>query len=142
MPSLDLAQQIGAVEIVISAALITLGIVIFTALAKWWRSEGGWHVFCFMASIGAVLDLSAARVILGASLDVPWFIWVRVVVFSTVPIVIAWRVWIIIMAQVIRPVRERSTLRAERGAIHEVPEQLDALPGHMDDLHHRRAGRG
>lgn len=122
MPSLVLAQQIGAVEIVISAALITLGLVVFTALAKWWRSEGGWHVFCFMLSIGAVLDLSAARVVAGAGLDVPWFVWLRVAVFTTMPVVIAWRVWIIIWAQVILPVRERSTLRAERGAIHEIPE--------------------
>jgi hypothetical protein len=112
--SLVLAQNIGAVEVVVSAAFVTLCALVFCATGRWWRTQGGPLVACFLSSLGAVLDLAAVRVVFGAGLDTPWFVWVRVAVFAALPIVLAWAFGVILTVQIIRPYRERSTLRIQQ----------------------------
>jgi hypothetical protein len=93
----------GAVGVVLSALLATGGFTLLNVTAQWWRTSAGWHVWAFMGALALVLDLSAARTIVGASLDAPWFLWLRVALFDlTIPLVLGWRVWIILQAQVLR----------------------------------------
>lgn len=90
---MGVVQQIGDV-LLFAAALIASASVVVHATVPWWRSHVGKHLMCYMASVAAVLDLSAVRVIAGASLDTPWFQTTRLVVFASVPLVLGWRLLI------------------------------------------------
>jgi hypothetical protein len=55
----------------------------------------------FMAAIASVLSLAGARLLavdVFHTPDPPWFFWARVVVFATVPAVLAWRLVMILLA--------------------------------------------
>lgn len=91
----DIVQQSGDVLVFVSALVATASVVVHAGVSPpWWRTHIGKHLMYYMASVAAVLDLSAIRLVAGASLDTPWFQIVRVVVFATVPVVLSWRLWI------------------------------------------------
>lgn len=54
----------------------------------WWSDPGGCLTMALAASEAVVLSLSTARTLAGASLDTPWFTWVRITMFGTLPVVI------------------------------------------------------
>ncbi len=93
------ASDFGTFLVYFSTFEALLFIVLYHRLAAWWKSEAGRHVMSFMAIIAAVLVLSSLRALLGASLDTPWFQWLRVAVFVGVPVVIGWRIRLLIRAQ-------------------------------------------
>lgn len=73
-----------------------------TTRGTWRRSDVGRHLMAFMASMAAVLALSSVRFVLVtvAGRDDPaWFVWIRLIVFVSVPIVLAGRLSIILDAR-------------------------------------------
>lgn len=97
------AVLVGDVLVFVSAVLALACVAAYQgATGGGWRDSGdGWHVMSFMAAIAAVLSLAGARII---AVDVfhvpepPWFFAMRVAVFSTVPLVFAWRLVMILAA--------------------------------------------
>jgi hypothetical protein len=100
---------LGTIGLFLSAALATAGFVGFTALARFWRSQGGWHVFWYMLVVMWVLDLSVVRVLFG---DTSWFAWLRAGSLAVgLPLVLAWRAWIIFDLQLLRRLRQAGAYR-------------------------------
>ena len=96
--------QLGTVGVYLSAGISTAGLIGFAALARFWRSRGGWHVFWYMLVITWVLDMAVVRDLFG---DAPWFAWLRAGTFTIgMPLVLAWRSLIIFDLQLRRRYRE------------------------------------
>jgi hypothetical protein len=91
----DVVQQVGDVMLLVAAMVATASVVVHAGVSPpWWRTGLGRHLFWYMASIASNLDLGAARVVVGASLDTPWFVAVRLAVFASVLVVLSWRLLI------------------------------------------------
>lgn len=86
---------IGNTLVVLTTALAWLFVVLYHLAAPWWRSEAGRNLMSMMGVIAAVLSLSTVRIVAGAGIDAPWFIWLRTAVFAATPVVIAWRTWML-----------------------------------------------
>lgn len=92
-------QEIGTIGLYVSAVIATAGFAAFAATARFWASRGGWHVFWYMLMIAWVLDVSCVAHLF----DPPWFTWLRVCTFAVgMPVVLAWRSWIIFDLQLLR----------------------------------------
>nr|WP_062336213.1 hypothetical protein [Herbidospora sakaeratensis] len=89
----ELVQSIGSVEVVISALLATAVVIVHHVLARWWETAAGRHVFTFEAVLAACLDLWAIRLLFP---DGDWFLIPRLVAFTGVPIVLAWRIQVLL----------------------------------------------
>jgi hypothetical protein len=89
----DVFRQIGTVLILISALLAVACVVAHHALARWWNTGAGRHAFTFEAVLALSLSLWTLRL---AIPDGDWFQIVRLVAFAFVPVVLAWRLTIII----------------------------------------------
>jgi hypothetical protein len=76
--------------------------VVYQITARWWEREDGRHVMSFMFVIAAVLVLSVIRVYVPGSADLLWFNVLRLVVFAFVPVVLGWRLVMLLRAQVFR----------------------------------------
>ena len=84
---------LGTVGVYLSAFLSTAAFVAYASTARFWQSQGGWHVFWYMLMISWALDLAVVRALFG---DAPWFAWLRAGTFAVgMPAVLAWRFWII-----------------------------------------------
>lgn len=91
----DVVQQCGDVMLIVAALVASASAVVHWGVQpRWWTTGMGRHLFWYMASIAANLDLAAARVAFGASLDTPWFVVARLAVFATVVLVLSWRLLI------------------------------------------------
>lgn len=105
-------ELVGTIGVYVSAALATLSLIALVALARFWRSKGGWFVFWDLLMVTWVLDLITV-VDLGLVRDAPWFVWLRVGSFAVgFPLVLGWRLWIIFDLQL------RRRIVAYRGARH------------------------
>ena len=103
---------LGTIGVYLSAAISTVGFVGFALTARFWHSRGGWHVFWYMLVLAWVFDLAVIRHVFG---DPSWFEWVRVGSFAVgMPIVLAWRSWIIFDLQLRPRLRERVTYGGRR----------------------------
>lgn len=101
-------QLVGTIGLYLSAAISTAGFAGFAITARFWRSRGGWHVFWYMLIISWVLDMST----LAHLADPPWFVWLRVGTFAVgMPLVLAWRSWIIFDLQFLRRYRQARAYR-------------------------------
>lgn len=95
---MSLIQEVGTYGVYVSAALATLNVVSFAVLARFWRSRGGWHMFCDMLVLAWILDMIVTRVLVG---DDRWLAWVRTLSFAVgLPVMMIWRFWIIFDLQV------------------------------------------
>lgn len=100
----------GKALVVVSAVLAIAGLVVYQVLSRWWESSYGRHVFSFQAVIAVCLSLWAARLFFPEG---DWFQVPRLVAFSGVPVVLAWRIVIIIRAwREERALREKETPHA------------------------------
>jgi hypothetical protein len=88
-------HTVGSVLIILAAAIGTASVVVH-ARVPWWRSQMGRHLMAYMLVIALVLDLSVVRLIVG---DSWWFALLRLLVFTGIPLVLAWRLWLQIKAQ-------------------------------------------
>ena len=108
---------VGTIGVYLSAAISTTGFVGYALTARFWVSRGGWHVFWYMLMIAWVLDLSTVSHLVH---DTAWFAWVRVSTFAIgMPVVLAWRSWIIFDLQL------RRRWMAYRGSRHHPEEEHD-----------------
>lgn len=97
-------ELLGTIGVYVSAALATLSLAGLILLARFWRSRGGWFVFWDLLMLTWILDL----IVVAHVFDPPWFAWLRVGTFAVgMPLVLAWRCWIIFDLQVRRRFRER-----------------------------------
>lgn len=104
------AVGIGSALLALTAAINTACVVAYgwTTRGGWRDSEMGRHLMCFMCSEAAILDLSVVRMVAGGAgwPDPVWFRVLRLVVFVTLPVVMGWRLAIIVRAY--RGLLERS----------------------------------
>jgi hypothetical protein len=95
-------RVVGNVLLAASGLFATAFVVLYSVTARWWRSPMGRNVMSLMFVIGAVLDLSVIRIFVPGSVDLLWFNILRLVVFAFVPVVLGWRLWLLIKVQVLR----------------------------------------
>lgn len=103
-------QLVGTIGLYLSAVISTVGFIGFASLARFWRSRGGWHVFWYMLVLTWVLDLSSLSHLVA---DPLWFAWLRTATFAVgMPLVLAWRSWIIFDLQLLH--RRRRNVGADK----------------------------
>lgn len=85
---------IGSVLITVSAVLAVTAVVLHQLVARWWKTESGRHAFTFEAVLALSLVLWTARL---AVPDGDWFVVARLVAFALVPVVLGWRIRIIVL---------------------------------------------
>lgn len=86
-------RGVGTLFILLSAVLATACVAAHALLARWWQTTAGRHTFAFEFVLAACLNLWALRLIIP---DGDWFNIARLAAFSGVPVVLAWRLEIII----------------------------------------------
>ncbi len=96
----ELLREVGTILIVVSALLATACVVAHHVLSRWRQTSAGVHAFTFEAALAATLDLWAIRLVVP---DGDWFQFIRLAAFAAVPVVLGWRLAVII-----------STWRSER----------------------------
>lgn len=89
----DMFQQIGTALIVVSALLAFACVTMHSLLARWWRTPAGRHAFSFEAVLALCLCLWASRLVVPEG---DWFLLLRLAAFALVPVILAWRLVIII----------------------------------------------
>ncbi|MGW0805938.1 putative phage holin [Nonomuraea sp. NPDC002799] len=87
------AYLAGTVLVVVSAVLAVACVAAQMLLARWWQTPAGRHVMAFQAVLAVCLALWALRL---AVPDGGWFVALRLVAFSGVPVVLGWRLLIIV----------------------------------------------
>lgn len=104
------------------AELISNGLVIYTFLislafciayhfaARWWETEFGKSLMIYQIAMTGVLGLTLPRLLLGG--DTPFFQYVRLAVFSVVPLALTWRLLVLIKVQ--RRARRDGTDRSQK----------------------------
>ncbi|MFI7448060.1 hypothetical protein ACIBQX_11230 [Nonomuraea sp. NPDC049714] len=87
------AYLVGTVLVLVSALLAVACVAAQALLARWWETPSGRHVMAFQLVLAVCLSLWALRL---AVPDGRWFVALRLIAFSGVPVVLAWRLTIII----------------------------------------------
>jgi hypothetical protein len=82
--------------VILTAVLSTVFVAYYQKVADWWRSEAGWHLMSFSASLMALFDLAVLRIFWGGAY---WFEWVRLALFVALPLNFAWRIRLLYRAQ-------------------------------------------
>jgi ABC-type multidrug transport system permease subunit len=82
----------------ISAAIAVLTIVLYQIVADWWKTVEGRHVMSYMACLAVLLCFSVYE-----SYVIPpkWFLWVHLALFTTLPMVLGWRFWLLVQYQIV-----------------------------------------
>jgi hypothetical protein len=88
-------MTIGDVLFVASAIPAVASVLVF-ARVPWWRTPLGRHLMSYMAVIAAVLGLGCLRLVIGQP---PAFEAIRTAVFALVPVVMWWRLIVLVQAQ-------------------------------------------
>jgi uncharacterized membrane protein YgdD (TMEM256/DUF423 family) len=104
-------EIIGSALIVISAieCWAFAGLYQWRTQGRWRASETGRHLMTTNLVFAMVLTMSTVRIVAGARVDVPWFQWLRTIVFVGVPIVFAGQLWLLWIKQ------ERPRQPSQRG---------------------------
>ena len=87
------AYLIGTVLVLVSALLAWACVAAQLLLARWWQTPAGRHVMAFQGVLAVCLSLWALRL---AIPDGEWFVALRLVAFAGVPMVLGWRLAIIV----------------------------------------------
>jgi hypothetical protein len=107
---MEVARITGNVLVCWSALAGTLSVLVY-ARVPWTHTQWGRHLMAYMVAIALVLDLAVARVLFG---DSTWFLVLRLVVFVAIPVVMTWRLVLLVKAQYVED--KRSPSRSQRGA--------------------------
>jgi hypothetical protein len=123
-------RHVGNVLLLLSALLATGFVVLYLFVARWWASEAGRHLMAFNTVIAVVLWLSVIRVFVPGSANVAWFAWLRTGVFAFVPVVLGWRLWMLVRVQVLDRRHERRgyTKPSKRGGYSGSVDASDVPP--------------
>lgn len=107
--SIDSLGDAGYFIAVVGANLF---VILYSVLARFWKSGSGWHIFSFMVVIALILNHSAI------SIYFPFYPGrevVRAILYPLLAVVIFWRVVILLFVQ-IEMRRRRSLTDDEREA--------------------------
>jgi hypothetical protein len=123
-------RHVGNALLLLSALLATGFVVLYLFVARWWASEAGRHLMAFNTVIAVVLWLSVIRVFVPGSANVAWFAWLRTGVFAFVPVVLGWRLWMLVRVQVLdrRYERRGYTKPSKRGGYSGSADASDVPP--------------
>lgn len=102
-----------------SVLFFNLFVVLYSWLARWWRTPGGRHLFCFMLSATLIIDHSILVRIIG---EYPGIEYSRMVLYNTLAVVSGWRVILLIDAQVIRRRKSREDNRYRAGQVSRIDD--------------------
>jgi hypothetical protein len=90
-----MVMLVGNVLLILSAIPAVLSVLVYTRV-DWRATHLGRHVMSYMTVIAAVLVLGAIRIF---GFESWWFEWLRVIVYSGVPVVLWWRFFVVWKAQ-------------------------------------------
>ena len=93
-PILDTVGDIGFTLATVGANLF---VILYSILARFWRTESGLHIFSFMLVVALIMDNAAVLLNFG---PYPGALWVRAVLYPALGTVIFWRVFILVRVQV------------------------------------------
>jgi hypothetical protein len=94
----EVLRWIGSVEIHLATVPAVAFVVVYGVFVEWRRTPMGRHLMAFMSALAAVLLLSSVgQFAFRGSL---WFLLLRLVTFAAVPLVLYWRLAILIRTQV------------------------------------------
>lgn len=100
-------RQLGFVLLTVSALPAVLSVVVHLT-TPWTRTRMGRHLMAYAAAIAAVLVTWTVGFFFQSP---PWFDIVRLAVFSLVPVVLWWRLWMQVQA---RRTKEKCPKRVDR----------------------------
>lgn len=94
----------GSARVAINISIIALYATFFASLAfvvvyafsKWWEHESGRNMMSFEVAITLVTGSSLSRLYFH---DHVWYTWLRTAIFLPVPIILVWRLWMLIRVQ-------------------------------------------
>jgi hypothetical protein len=94
-------MTVGNDLVVLSAVFAGASPILYAILPNsrktWWRDIMGKHLMSYMAVIGLVLVESAIAVLFHVTRRDDWFAELRLITFCLVPVVLAWRMIIIVV---------------------------------------------
>jgi hypothetical protein len=98
--TLSLIQH-AQIAVTIVAFCTTVGfIVLYSVVARWWESALGRCIVALDGSVALTLLPSVLHHAFGwSTIGTPFFAWFSLVSFSAVPLVVAWRGWILLRIQ-------------------------------------------
>lgn len=88
-------QTLGNILFVVATIPAVLSVLVYLRV-PWWRSGTGQHLMCYMAVIAAVMLLGCVRLMIGRN---EFFEACRIAVFAGVPVVMWWRLILLIQEQ-------------------------------------------
>lgn len=89
---MSVVQQVGDALVIYCAVIGVASVVVHAGVRpRWWTNLWGTHLMVYMVALASTFVLVALRVIVGASLDTPWYAVLRMVVFLLVPIAMTQR---------------------------------------------------
>jgi hypothetical protein len=98
--TLTTIQQAQIIITVVAFCTTVAFIVLYSIVAKWWENTLGRCIVALDASVALTLLPSVVHHWLGvSSADTPFFAWFSLVSFAAVPLVVAWRGWILLRIQ-------------------------------------------
>jgi hypothetical protein len=99
--TLDVIVHTTTIEVIATFCAAVGAILVLWAVAPWWRSAIGRNALAMDSALALTLLPSVIHHALGvSSADTPLFAWFSVISFGLVPIVIVWRVVLILRIQI------------------------------------------
>lgn len=89
---MNVVKQIGDALVVYCAAIGVASVFVHAGVRpRWWTNLWGTHLMVYMAALSGTFVVAAVRIVVGASLDTPWYAVLRMVVFVLVPVAMTQR---------------------------------------------------
>lgn len=93
----ELAYKLGDFMIYYCAIVAVLFVVVYSVLARWWRTAFGQHLFSFMLVIALVFIYIVITKMFGRF---DGWEYVRLALIGSLATVLTWRVWILLKVQI------------------------------------------
>lgn len=100
----DVLKTIGDIGWVTAAVGTNLFVILYTVLAKWWKTQFGRHLFFFMLNMALIMDYALFALVYP---DFEYRMHIRAVLLPALGLLTLQRVWILISVQI----RKRRTKR-------------------------------
>lgn len=89
-----MTRELGLGLLHVSAAIAVASVVLYALLHPGWRRSGdGHHVMAYMVSVALILAVWSVGVL---AVIPPWWEYVRLIAFMTLPVVLVWRLILIV----------------------------------------------
>lgn len=106
-------DSVGDLGFTLATIGANLFVVLYSVLARFWRSGSGIHIYSFMLVMALILDHAAILLNFG---PYPGSAWVRAILYPGLGIVIFWRVFILLRVQILvrKDLRQRLEASVDR----------------------------